>query len=273
MADQYMASEMMKMEPIQHTPYIIPRGSLKVQTISDTYELANGGPAVVKKVEKKNINTPSGAIYVHEEQPKVTTYKPPKNVQQQYPELEGIDKAGEVIVLESEIKPGDIKVGSGFIRKFGAIEEPKESPKEELNNSPIEESVEHVVKEGPVEDPKETKMDQDNNKMDDSVKRTIIKIIAKDMKQRIIRRMKLKNELITEQKVMNELRNWYWNVGFVDVIVHDRDVILKVSRPNKFIGRDNYLYQLREVLDKCGFKLELRKAPETLIYQAFFGII
>ena len=261
MADELMAREMMNMEPIQHLPYIVPRGTLQVQTISDTYELATGGKSVVNKVEKSNINIPSGDIYVHEEPPVQTTYIPPKKE----PKLEGMDKAGEILILESEIKPEDIRVGSDFIRKFGSIEETKESPKEE--------SKEEVVNEVQIESPKEPEKDQNNNKMDDSVKRTIIKIIAKDMKQRIIRRMKLKNELITDQKVMNELRNWYWNVGFVDVIVHDQDVVLKVSRPNKFIGRDNYLYQLREVLGKCGFKLELKKAPETLIYQAFFGII
>ena len=67
------------------------------------------------------------------------------------------------------------------------------------------------------------------------------------------------------------MRAWYWSVGFEDIIVNDRDVKLIVQRPNRFIGKNNYLFYIRAVLSKFGYKLSLVKASPNDVYKSFFG--
>lgn len=100
---------------------------------------------------------------------------------------------------------------------------------------------------------------------------TIMKIIHRDIKNQIIQTFRNRKEIFNDTKLDNEVKNWYWNVGFVNVEVEDNLITLIVHRPNKFIGKNNYLFSLRNVLKNLGFELDLKKAPNDDLYKAFFG--
>lgn len=106
---------------------------------------------------------------------------------------------------------------------------------------------------------------------DQKIVDTIMKIIHRDIKNQIIQNFRNKKEIFNDTKLDNEVKNWYWNVGFVNVEVEDNLITLIVHRPNKFIGKNNYLFSLRNVLKNLGFNLDLKKAPNDELYNAFFG--
>lgn len=106
---------------------------------------------------------------------------------------------------------------------------------------------------------------------EDVLKSTVLRIIYKLVKQRIIDDFKSKRVEITESKVNNALLNWFWGVGFRDIDITRDLITLYVNRPNKFIGGRNFLVEIREELQDAGYKFDLVKAKPDFFYNAFFS--
>lgn len=88
----------------------------------------------------------------------------------------------------------------------------------------------------------------------------VLNIIYKLATRKIINEFNNKGIEITKTKLVNSLRNWYWGAGIRDISIGDNVVVLYVSRPNKFIGANNFLKELSAEFNKNGFEFVLKKS-------------
>lgn len=176
---------------------------------------------------------------------------------------------GDVPVVENltfDISPEDIDFSESFSKKIAAYEESQVAnpvPQDIPQQQPVVEEVQ--------EEPESVKVNT-QDPMITKIRDLVLKIIHKDIRKSIIRSYISRGEKFNDIKLDNEVKNWYWNVGFVDVLINEDLITIVVNRPNKFLGKDNYLHTLRKNLANIGgFRVELQKAPDSDIYKSFFG--
>lgn len=118
-------------------------------------------------------------------------------------------------------------------------------------------------------------MNENNKNLYDLRRNTISKLFRKihdDKKTQAIVSLQARGFPYNDNKVENIVKSWYWSVGFNGCeIVNDKDIIIYVNRPNKFIGKFNYLVYLNSVLNNLGFNIIIQKRHNEDIYNAFFN--
>lgn len=82
---------------------------------------------------------------------------------------------------------------------------------------------------------------------------------------------------IDNYKTKNELTQWFWKVGFRNIIIDEenKSILCEVSRPNQFISKFrkpiiNFLIHLQEhVFIKKGYTFEIKKYSDDEYYNLF----